>query len=650
MRCLSPLQGRLDRARATRFQDELAIRQRFQNPRLYLAGIRLTVCLLALMPLWDLSKNFSFDWYNHLWESAYSGRFMWTHGYPPCVLNTPDAVGMPNPLFYGSTFHVLVGCLGRFIGVSMAFRLLALGLLLTQFLHIERAAREISASRIVAMVVATAASWQVYQMVAIYDRGDLTEFTALVCLTCSLTCLVVLCLRIAKGDRDPYGLIATGAFYGLATIIHPLTGLFGGILVAALGLSAMLVLKSRKLLLFGAVNFLALSCLLSPWLYLVTQFGKLIRITDSSLNSFLFQGLFASTIIWKSLASAFSPISGSYYARPDPSGMPYQTSVQFSLSLLVFSILTLAVLSRCPKRCARPEYVLCGFLGVSYLTFLVSLLVFCVPKCSSLFGGLFDIMQFSYRLGAYVNLSLILCSLCLSGLIAQDKLQSQGRIGMVWKCAGAGALLLAAIALASKTIVIQSSCQFGSGADGVDSLLRMKHWPTQPGGYWVPGNAAEDTVHLDDLPAMFYCRSDYDVRSGFATNYSELNGLPVCGAFFRPGAAFGEVSPLNFTLTKPTLLVTNVNVFPWNAIYLDGKRVPSGNLFPAVSKLGLQWSSPEALALRAGPGQHVLRYAFRPRRPWLYLRGFSWLVLAAWTALWAAAVGAKLSRSNQPAI
>jgi hypothetical protein len=479
--------SRLGQHRVNGGKGDPDLRKQFENPRLYLAGTRLIVCLLVLMPLWDLSKNFSFDWYNHLWMSAYSGRFVWVHGYPPGVLNTPEAVGVPNPLFYGSAFHVLLGCLGRFLGMSLAFRLFALGLLLAQFCHVERAAREAGAPRFIAFAVATAVSWQVYQVVNLYERGDLTEFTGLVCLTCSLSCLFVLCLRMARGEKDFYGLVVTGASYGLATLIHPLTGLFGGILLAVLGLCALPVLKSRKFLLFGVLNSLALGCLLSPWLYVVLRFGKVIHIADPSLNSFLFQSLFASTL-WGRLASAFRPISGSYLAHPGRSGIPHEISVQLSLALLIFSTLTLAVMSRCPRRCTKPEFLLCNSLGVSYLTLLVSLLVFCVPKCSSLFGGLFDIMQYSYRLGAYVNLSLMLCSLCMFGLIDQDKLRSQERIGTLWKCAAISALLLAATGLASKVVVIESSSQFGSGVQVLETALRREQCPIRTEGYWVPGN------------------------------------------------------------------------------------------------------------------------------------------------------------------
>lgn len=622
-----------------------ALQDKLHSPRLYLTGIRLLVCLLALIPMWDLSKNFCFDWYNHLWMSAYSGRFLWTHGCPPAVLNTAEAVGVPYPLFYASTFHTLLGGLGRFLGMALTFRLAALILLIVQFCHIERAAKEAGAPRLVAFIVATATSWQVYSMNSLYDRGDLTEFTALVFLTCALACLLVLCLRTAREEKDTYGLIAAGAFYGFTALTHPLTGFYGGILIAAFGLVALLVLKSRKIFLFGIFNALALGCLLSPWLYMVYRFGKLIRIADSSANSLMFQGVFVTTA-WNRFVSVFSPIHGAFFTAQSQSDSAYDASVRASLALLVFAVFTLAILSRYVKRCAKPERLLCSFLGLSYLTLLISLLVICVPKCSSLFGNVFDIMQFSSRLVAYVNLSLALCSLCMFGLIDWARLQSQGWIGATWKWAGIGTLLLAVFGLGSKMISIQGSKDFGSGTKAVEALLQTRHWPTRAGGYWLPGNAAGEAMHLNELPAMFYGRSDYDVRSAFSTDFSRVNGLPVRRAFFQPDKIPGEARLIDFSLTKPTLLVTNVSVFPWNAVYLDGKRVPCGDLFPALSKLGLQWSTPEALAVRAGPGSHVLRYAFRPERPWLYLRGLSWLVLMAWMAGLGTVIGAKLCRRN----
>ncbi|MBV8899164.1 MAG: hypothetical protein JOY92_03515 [Verrucomicrobia bacterium] len=624
-----------------------ALQKKLHSPRLCLAGFRLLVCLLALMPMWDLSKNFCFDWYNHLWMSAYSGRFLWTHGFPPAVLNTAEAVGLPHPLFYASTFHTLLGGLGRLLGMALAFRLAALLLLMVQFSHVERAAREAGVSRFVAFIVATAVSWQVYLMNSLYERGDLTEFTALVFLTCALSCLLVLCLRIASEEKDTYGLIATGAFYGLTALTHPLTGFYGGILIAAFGSVALLVLKSRKLFLFGVLNALALGCLLSPWLYVVHRFGKLIRIADPSANSLMFQGLFVTTVRNR-LVSVFSPISGSFFTAQSLFDSSYEASARASVALLAFAVFTLAILSRCPKRRVKPARLLCSFLGLSYLTLLICLLVICVPKCSSLFGNLFDIMQYSSRLAAYVNLSLVLCSLCLFGLLDWEKLQSQRRIRVMWKWAGIGALLLAAVGLGSKMISIQASNDFGSGTKAVEALLQTRHWATRAGGYWLPGNPGGEAMHVSELPAMFYGRSDYDVRSAFSTDFSRVNGLPVRGAFFRSDKIFGEVKSIEFSVAKPTLLITNVSVFPWNAIYLDGKRVPCGDLFPALSKLGLQWSTPEALAVRVGPGPHVLRYAFRPERPWLYLRGLSWLVLAAWMAGLATVIGANLRLRNPP--
>lgn len=637
----SPLTGRPGQYQASTGEGSPNLRRRFANPRLYFTGMRLIVCLLPLLPLWDLSKNFDLDWYNHLWMSAYSGSFMWAHGYPAGVLNTPQAVGVPTPLFYASTFHTLLGCIGQFLGTALTIRVFALLLLVVQFCHIERAAKQTGASRFVAIVVATVVSWQAYQMVNLYERSDLTEFTALACLTCSLSCLFVLCLRIAKGERDPYGSIAAGAFYGLAALAHPLTGLFGGILVAALGLSALLVLKSGKLFLFGVLSALALSCLLSPWLYVTLQFGKVIHVADPTINAYTFHEVYIPSSLGTALASALSPITGPFDNGLDQSGYP-TINVQISLAFLVYSIVIVAVLRRCSRPCARPEILLGTFLGLSYLVFVISLLVFCVPKCSTLFGSLFDIMQFSYRLAAYANLALMLCLLCMFGLIDQAKLRSQGRIGTVWKWAAISALVLAATGLCSKSIVIESSSHFRPGTQGIEDFLRMRHSSIRAGGYWFPGSPAVDAMHLNELPVTFDCASDYDVPSVFATNHNELNGLATFGALFRPGTTFGEVSPVKVSLTKPTLLVTNVNPFPWNAIYLDERRLPCGELFPVPDKASLPRSPSISLALRAEPGQHVLRYEFRPERLWLYLRGLSWLVLIGWAALWAAMIGTKL--------
>src|SRR4029077_20886585 len=92
-------------------------------------------------------------------------------------------------------------------------------------------------------------------------------------------------------------------------------------------------------------------------------------------------------------------------------------NTQISLSLLILS-LGLLIYWRFFRRKSCPEQILLKRLAItSGVLFFITMLVFVAPGLSALFGHIFDIMQFPYRLVPYINLFLLLYSICSLGLI-----------------------------------------------------------------------------------------------------------------------------------------------------------------------------------------------------------------------------------------
>jgi hypothetical protein len=51
-----------------------------------------------------MSATYQIDWANIQWISAYIGEFFARHRTLPTVLNTPEHIGVPFPVFYGPLF------------------------------------------------------------------------------------------------------------------------------------------------------------------------------------------------------------------------------------------------------------------------------------------------------------------------------------------------------------------------------------------------------------------------------------------------------------------------------------------------------------------------------------------------------------------
>jgi len=154
------------------------------------------------------------------------------------------------------------------------------------------------------------------------------------------------------------------------------------------------------------------------------------------------------------------------------------------------------------------------------------------------------------------------------------------------------------------------------------------------GGQWAPA-AARLSENLTDLPGSFYGDIQYRVVRGFAQPASDdLNQVTkVSLAVESTGSLIGQTLPILVTLDRPSLVVTNVQPFPWNRLILDGAIVPAEQVF-AVPVVATDERRADVLeALKLDSGTHELRYAFVPDPIWGVLYTLSWIVLVFWIAI-----------------
>ena len=225
------------------------------------------------------------------------------------------------------------------------------------------------------------------------------------------------------------------------------------------------------------------------------------------------------------------------------------------------------------------------------------------PTVFPLVDNLFQMLQFPYRLTAYINLTALVVFIAIAG--AATKKDFPGRIGAHWL---AFCLALALAALLTKIYHAKS----------IDRRILTEE---------IVQNIVGQNSLL--LPLTYYGHPGYSVTDPYQGVPPDSKGIRI-NLLPRGGAHFGEVSPLEIDLKEPALIVTNVQPFPWNHLMVDGVLPDRLVQCPPRHECGF--------AIQLGAGRHVLEYRFVPNRIWSALIAASWIVLF----LWGAAVVAAL--------
>jgi hypothetical protein len=131
---------------------------------------------------------------------------------------------------------------------------------------------------------------------------------------------------------------------------------------------------------------------------------------------------------------------------------------------------------------------------------------------------------------------------------------------------------------------------------------------------------------LNEIPESFGGQMDaYTIVDGLAKD--TVSGMvPMTSQHFNvlDGDRFGHLEDLTVNLTQPTLVLLNLQPFPWNQILINGSPQARSNLISD----GRQ----EAVLLPAG--HYLFKAVTHIDGVWKFLNGLSWVLLLGWMALY----------------
>jgi hypothetical protein len=605
------------------------------------------VCLLPLSLLIDLRSTFYVDWFNHLWIIEYFGEYIRHRGSIPETLLTTTLVGLPVPIFYAGKFYASAGLISIFLGSAITFRLIAFLVLLIQFWHVERAVRSTTGLRALPLVVATIVTWGIYPLTNLYNRSALTEFVAVALLTAAAACLFVLVFQLQNGYKSYYDAVAFGLFYVAAALTHPLTALFGCMFLLPIGLIACVVIRQLWLIAVGAFNGIMGALVLGPWYYAVRRFSRGFPLTDPIYlrDCFTKRGFFPDSI--DNLWSRLSPVPVDYRSilKGTDVSTPYlDAQIMFPLVLLLAGLIWIWFSGNRESR-RQTTLLLAVILFLSAFLSAFFLAVSVSPSLSERFGDVFDVLQFPYRLTTYINLALLNCVFALAGLMRLHRIEGAKPNSVVNGMLLGACMLVSFFAFGSK-LVHASAIRSVEPLGKIRWLLQAMgpQWTNSPGGHWYPGMPNQES-QLIRLPVLFYGYFAYTVTDGFAAKRPSgaSEELPIS---FNPNDSsyFGRLDRINVNVTKPTLVVTNIQAFPWNRLIVDGVKQPVDKVYTMPSNAFPNGTQAVVEAVLLPEGKHVLKYQFSPDKAWRILDRIAWIALIAWVILWAAVAAASWKR------
>lgn len=563
--------------------------------------------LLPLALLWDGGANFYYDWHNHQWFTGYFGEFQRQHFTVPEVLNTPGAVGMPQPIFYGFLLFPGLGWISAVTGAAIALRIAALAALTAQFATVYAAARRVEQGRWFAFTVAAALAWSIYALTNLYNRAALTEFFAVAFLT-SAVASALSAIASAPGWRRAWHVWLAGSFGILTVGAHPPTAL-----VAAPLLAVLLAFGWGRIFARNAIDRPALASLgailvlgalgVAPWLYANGVLGESLGILRKYRRGFGF-----SPERVDSLLARFSPVP--YDPESIKRGLevstPYlEAPILFALVVLLAALGVSLARTRGAAggtEAAAPmtgdarwrgaSALLVAGLAWTALTLVLSL----SRTVDDAFRFLAPYVQFSTRFVSHANLGLFLSVIAAAALLARRRREGETRVFSVAICGVALGFALVALAI---------KLNHGAAVKEKGGEARFA-WRGERSGLVTEGraDAAEDYAAptlLAALPADAGAMVDVRFPTGTA------------------GGKFGVVEPVRVSVSSRANAAetrwhaTNLVVFPWSRLLRDGREIPRSDLAVKAGRV----------CVRLPAGEHELRFTWEPPAIWRRLRALS---------------------------
>ncbi len=547
---------------------------------------------VVCIPLFAWTHPFFGDWPNHLGMIGYVGESLKAFGRLPATFDTNEAIGRATPMFYGSLYLPPLGALSTVIGARAALTLAVATLLLLQFASVRALLWDVTRDEVVACAAAVIVTWAIYPLTDLYNRAALPEFIAITALQ-SGACLWALYAR-DPARRSRAGLGA-GLLLAFAAGIHPPTALFGGLTFAVLWLASLLWCPDRKRVLRDSLAIGALGAgVLAPWLYVVTKFHGQLQIVHNEGLTFFPTSLDAVATRWSLL-----PTMG-----PEAVSTP-NLDPQVNVSLVVAPLLLalVALLAGARDRQARRAFAFAALCAAAtWALFMLST----SPSAWNVLPKAFTIIQFPYRLVAFVNLAALGV---LTGVLAASA-RAHGH---------AARFQLVRIVMAAGVVV----AMFGVGC----KLPRC-----------LEGGGGADVTDYANPPGGFFGGNDYSTSEAFSKFDAAAPQQKVKLTVGGP-KGFGVVGSAHVHADVRSEVSTNVQAFPWNVLTIDGHpRSHDETLSDGV------W-----LGTWIDAGEHEVGYEFHPDRAWSALRALSLGLLAvcSFVAVFGSALAGQLSRRRE---
>ncbi|HSI83539.1 MAG: hypothetical protein ACAI35_04760 [Candidatus Methylacidiphilales bacterium] len=445
----------------------------------------------------------------------------------------------------------------------------------------------------------------------------------------AFSCLLVFVHELYHGRKSVYDFVGTGFLFTLSAVTHPLNALFGGLFFVVFGIALFFVLRHRWFYSFIIINATFCILVLLPWVYSVKLFSKMLPVADAAINAKNFRYIGFPYDTLTNLLSRLSPFPIEFRTMIDGSKIatPHQDA-QILLPLLIivgllywFRCKDYASLERLAAAEASPVAPFKAFLQplfyAAFFLFAVSFVICIYPPASAIFGGIFDILQFCYRLINYVNLSLVALAWLLLAFLRADNRQD--------------ALLNGLLPYFMVACITISVCGLYEKLVHAESLLYVRQFnadefPDEPNLY----SPIEYQRNPAELPRTSYGHFAYIIKKHIQPLPDSVDSSKAVVANIPLDPKhFGKPAPLALSLPAPAFVKTNVEPFLWNYILVDGKTVEWKDLYLTP------FDGPDdefgfVYGLQLPAGNHVLEYQFKPHVLWSLCQTISWQVTLLW--------------------
>jgi hypothetical protein len=567
-------------------------------------ALAIVICGIPMIPMIDLNHRSGGDWSGHELIVAYYGRFLLEHLRFPGGIDSNELIGQVHTLFYGEPLYGGMGILSSVLGPDLGMRLVVFCALLAQFASVRNLLRIINPTEILATTAAALTTWGIYPMTNLYNRGAVGEFLAVCFLNAAACCLIAVAVKPKEGLKRPLA-IQLVLYSNLAMAAHPITTVFGAMSLAGLGVGCLIFAQNRRFAMAACGLTVALAgFVLAPWVYILATFYRhlgVVRWLPGQEHHVAALSYFNFDTFWKRIAPFPWDFDSRKFPLPASFTVNLDAQLSFPLLLLAFALLTLLLIGKW-KSAVRPpaaapfRWPLALYLGVlGALLFVGTLWISLVNNMPDEptwrvvewphLPGFLRTFQFAYRLVTYQNLALIIVVATLSWTLSSLR------------------------ATKSKLTKI---CYFILGLALTSTALKSVR------GWKAAGPEPILTSDAQILSTGFNSPADYGVIDGPQRTTRQISSAKQrVNLKVMEGEQFGEVQSAEVSLDVPTVVITNVLMFPWNRLYVDGRAIDNRSLIRDDYRTALEMDQ----------GHHRIEYRFEPDRIWKMLRAVSWLIL-----------------------